>query len=85
MGPPGGDDGLGHGGGDFQKSPKVQIGDGGGAGAEGVLAASHQAPGVPHREPQLLRGRRARGDQAPQVPSGPPHVWLPLSTLPGGD
>lgn len=45
MGPPGGDDGLGHGGGDFQKSPKVQIGDGGGAGAEGILAASHQAQG----------------------------------------
>ena len=85
MGPPGGDYGPGHGGGDFQKSPKVQIGDGGGAGAEGVLAASHQAPWAPHREPQLPRGRRPRGDQAPPGTLRPaPHPATSEYLVPGG-
>lgn len=85
MGSPGGDYGPGHGGGDFQKSPKVQIGGGGGAGAEGVLAASHQAPWVPHREPQLPRGRRPRGDQAPPgTLRAAPHLATSECLGPGG-
>ena len=72
--------GRGPGWGDFQKSPKVQAGDGRGSRSGRWPHSITSCPMGPTQEASAPKGQEGLRQPSPHIPSGSPHVWPPLST-----